>query len=101
MRVVVSRSGGIAGITRTWAVLVEQTPDPESLELLIEACPWDEPDPVDPQADRYVYQFQAGDRFAVLGEPAVQGPWRELVDRVRQFSTSHGMAGPDLKKHQP
>lgn len=93
MRVEVSRSGGFAGLRRTWVVQVEETPDPQAFLLLIEACPWDEPEPESSGADRFVYQVQAGERSATLPEPAVQGPWLELVDQVRHFSAGHGL-GP-------
>ena len=93
MRIEVSRSGGFAGLVRTWSVDVDDTPDPQVFLILVEACPWDEPDPEPSGADRYVYQLQAGEHHAVLPEPAVEGPWRDLIDRVRQFSPRHGL-GP-------
>ena len=98
MKVEVSRSGGFAGMTRTWAVRVEETPDPQSFLLLVAACPWDDPESLVPtasptQADRYVYDLQAGSQVASLPETAVQGPWRDLIDTVRKFSPGHGL-GP-------
>jgi len=93
VRIEVSRSGGFAGITRTWVVQVEETPDPAAFLLLVEACPWDDPEPAPSGADRYVYELNAGEHTATLPEPAVQGPWRELVDQVRHFSAGHGLGG--------
>jgi hypothetical protein len=86
MRVEVSRSGGLAGLNRTWAVQVEELP-PDSqasdeLCRLIDDCPWDQPAKPVTGADRYVYQVSAGDLSATVPEPQLQGPWRRLVDRV-------------------
>ncbi len=82
------RTGGFAGMMTGWEVRVDEQPDPARWESLVEACPWDGPPPQDagagPGADRFVYEFQAGRRRTTLGESLVQGPWRELADRVRE-----------------
>ncbi|WP_414172317.1 protealysin inhibitor emfourin [Clavibacter tessellarius] len=87
MEIAVSRTGGMAGMTRTWSVRVvddgDELPD---WSALVDACPWDEPAVPTPGADRFVYLVRAGDREARLGEAAVDGPWRRLVDRVRDAS---------------
>jgi len=83
----VSRTGGVAGRTRTWSVRVDDGADElPGWSALVDACPWDEPAPPTPGADRFVYLVRAGDREARLGEAAVDGPWRRLVDRVRDAS---------------
>lgn len=79
-----SRTGGVAGMTRTWSVRVDDGAD--GWHDLVDACPWDEPVVPAPGADRFVYLVRAGDREARLGEAAVDGPWRRLVDRVRDAS---------------
>ena len=82
-----SRTGGMAGMTRTWSVRVDAAADDRAdWDALLDECPWDAPSPPSPGADRFVYLVRAGDREARLGEAAVDGPWRRLVDRVRDAS---------------
>ncbi len=86
----VTRAGGVAGIRRGWCV---ESPEPSAWEPLVEACPWDEvPDAelTDAEragADHFEWIIEvlapAPARSAALPEDAVDGPWRELVDRVR------------------
>ena len=83
MKVIVSRSGGIAGIRITWEVQVDDQPDASTWTELVDALPWDEVTESDPEPDRYVYRIRCAPHEVVLGEPQVSGPWRELVDRVR------------------
>ena len=87
MKVNVLRSGGFAGMTLGWELRVDEQPDPDRWESLVEACPWDRPAAAgaDPDGnDRFVYEFRAGRRRTTLGESLVQGPWRELADGVRE-----------------
>ncbi|MBF4619617.1 protealysin inhibitor emfourin [Clavibacter sp. VKM Ac-2542] len=87
MEIAVSRTGGVAGMTRTWSVRVDDGQDGAAdWSALVDACPWDEPAVPTPGADRFVYLVRAGDREARLGEAAVDGAWRRLVDRVRDAS---------------
>jgi hypothetical protein len=85
MRLTVSRSGGFAGLTRTWTIEVEQQPDQRAWLLLIEGLPWeDAPDAAAaPRPDRFVYDIRCAPHHARIGETELSGPWRELVDRVR------------------
>ena len=83
MKVIVSRSGGIAGIHITWEVQVDDQPDASTWTKLVDALPWDEVTQSDPKPDRYVYRIRCAPHEVVLGEPQVSGPWRELVDRVQ------------------
>jgi hypothetical protein len=84
VEIAVSRTGGMAGMTRTWSVRVDDAASEWGEH--VDACPWDEPAVPTPGADRFVYLVRAGDREARLGEAAVDGPWRRLVDRVRDAS---------------
>jgi len=92
MDVIVSRSGGIAGIRLTWRVDVDTQPDPDRWYVLIRAIPWEQPPPVPPEPDRYVYRIRcephedtpAEPHEATLAERQLTGPWRELVERVRE-----------------
>lgn len=83
MEVEVIRSGGIAGLRLTWTVHVEDQPDPEEWELLIERLPWDETPPAPLEPDRYQYRIRCEPHEATLAEQQLTGPWRDLVERVR------------------
>lgn len=85
MKIVVERSGGFAGVTRTWTARAESTDERARWEPLVEACPWDAVpagsarDPA-AQPDRFVYRIRAGSHRATLPERELTGPWRDLVD---------------------
>jgi hypothetical protein len=83
MKVSVTRSGGIAGLSRTWAVTTDEQPDREAWEELLARLPWDDRSADAPQPDRYVYEIRYSRRRVTLPEQLLTGPWRELVDRVR------------------
>jgi len=83
MKVIVSRSGGIAGIRVTWEVQVDDQPDAPYWRELLSALPWDEAEDAAPPPDRYVYRIRCAPHEVVLPEPQVSGPWKDLVDRVR------------------
>ncbi|GAA1059765.1 protealysin inhibitor emfourin [Agromyces bracchium] len=86
MEVEVVRSGGIAGLRLTWTVEVEDQPDPEEWVLLVERLPWSETPPGPPEPDRYTYRIRCEPHEATLAERQVTGPWRDLVDRVRDVA---------------
>ncbi|MGW4927625.1 protealysin inhibitor emfourin [Agromyces sp. NPDC004153] len=86
MDVIVSRSGGLAGLRLTWEVRVDEQPDAEDWYLLIEEIPWSQPPPVPPEPDRFVYRIRCAPHEATLAERQLVGPWRELVDRVQDAS---------------
>lgn len=93
MKITVQRSGGLAGIKRTWSVLATPPEDKELWQPLVEACPWDEAPTTGRTAasgapDRFLYNIRAGQRRATLPEQAVTGPWRELVDHTRAAAES-------------
>ncbi len=83
MKVIVSRSGGIAGIRITWEVRVDDQPDESTWLELLDTLPWNEVVESDPRPDRYVYRIRCAPHEIVLAEPQVSGPWRELVERVQ------------------
>jgi len=83
MKVVVSRSGGIAGIRVTWEVQVDEQPDAPVWRELLGALPWEEAADSAPEPDRYVYRIRCAPHEVVLPEPRVSGPWKDLVDRVK------------------
>ena len=83
MKVIVSRSGGTAGIRLTWEVRVEDQPDAHDWNEMLDALPWLDVPAGDPEPDRFVYRIRCAPHEVVLAEPQVQGPWRDLVNRVR------------------
>lgn len=101
VNITVVRSGGFAGLRRTWSVDVDAESQSAVDEWIhvVAACPWSEgvdvdgdgvPDrfvfvitveslPVDPAAESAV----GSELQATLPETRVVGPWRHLVDRVQ------------------
>ncbi|WP_051478983.1 protealysin inhibitor emfourin [Arthrobacter sp. H5] len=93
MKIVVSQSGGFAGITRTWSVEVSRTEAEERwLPLLAEA---EGSTDDDAQRDRFVYQISVGYREVTVTESAVAGPWKELIERAKGESDQDKAADPD------
>ncbi|WP_203135565.1 protealysin inhibitor emfourin [Microbacterium sp. JZ31] len=87
MRVVVVRTGGFAGIRVTWEVRIEEQPDRRDWWELVESLPWDDAPSAPPaEPDRYIYRITWAQNEAVLPERGLEGPWRILVDRVRDRS---------------
>lgn len=93
----VERTGGFAGLRREWSVHVSDEREVERWRPVVDACPWDDdgPEPVHP--DRFVYEIRVREsrvsvshreRSAVLPEQRMTGPWRTLVDRVREADES-------------
>lgn len=87
LRIVVERSGGFAGLTRTWRV----SPAPSERKVwidLVEQCPWAETeDSASPAgADRFRWRITVTDgevtREVELGDD-LDAPWRFLVESVR------------------
>jgi hypothetical protein len=58
MDVIVSRSGGIAGLRLTWRVDVDTQPDPDRWYVLIGEIPWEEAPAAPPEPDRYTYRIR-------------------------------------------
>jgi hypothetical protein len=91
----VVRSGGFAGLTRRWSVT--PAPHDESRWLsLIADCPWDAVTTSPPAPDRFCWSVTAAaeqaTRTAELAEPDVEGPWRALIDAVRDAETTPASA---------
>ncbi|MDP9027797.1 MAG: hypothetical protein M3N46_09650 [Actinomycetota bacterium] len=91
LRVLVVRSGGIAGIRQQW--LAEPVDDAEGWLALIQACPWGAVGADSTSRDRFVWRIEArmprAVRTASVPDSLLVGPWRLLVDRVQQLE-SHG-----------
>ncbi len=89
--IAVVRTGGIAGIRRKWRV----EPDPTETHhwiAMIDSCPWDADHDADAGADRFVWLIRvrtpSEERERELPDSALDGPWRELVNAVREASAS-------------
>jgi hypothetical protein len=71
--------------------------------MLIENCPWDAPEPdasgpdASPGADRFVWSIHARilqrEHRRELPESQLDGPWRELVDAVRDANAQAAETG--------
>jgi hypothetical protein len=116
--VVVTRTGGFAGMRRAWRA--EPRADEASVFLsLIARCPWDagpqteDGDGTDAGAaesrgaDRFEWSIVArwddvDEREARLDDDEVTGPWRELVDAVRDWNARaprlSGRRGPSSSR---
>ncbi|KQQ04119.1 MULTISPECIES: protealysin inhibitor emfourin [unclassified Rathayibacter] len=88
MDVIVSRSGGFAGLRRVWRVDVTEQPDERSWLELLQSLPWAESEAPRTAAtgrpDRFVYEIRVQTHHVRLGETELDGAWRELVDRVKK-----------------
>ncbi|MGV8858248.1 protealysin inhibitor emfourin [Rhodoglobus sp.] len=84
MKVQVWRSGGLLGRRIEWDVIVDEQPDPEQWYLLIAELPWEKRVTTNPMPDRYTYEIHCDPHEVVIPEQDLVGPWRELVDRVRE-----------------
>ncbi len=87
MIVVVSRSGGFAGIRLTWKLSVDGRPDVADWLALIAELPWEDVVATAPEPDHYVYTIHCAEQTTTLNEPQLEGPWRELVHRVQREVT--------------
>ncbi|KSU54125.1 hypothetical protein M3672_04625 [Microbacterium enclense] len=88
LTIIVVRSGGIAGLSKQWRAEADADHAPRWREL-VESCPWDAASAPPSGADRYQWRIEvhhggAPVHQARLGDGQVQGPWRTLVDEVRQ-----------------
>lgn len=93
--VTVVRTGGVAGMRRRWHVESEP-PEADRWIALIERCPWetvsdDQAAGTDRSvsgADRFIWAIHArcadDRREATLPDAQATGPWRDLIDEVRE-----------------
>ncbi len=84
--VVVTRTGGLAGLRREWRVQ-PAIGDESRWIALIKSAPWDAKTEKGNGADRFTWRIRAQygtrERTVELPEQAAQGPWRDLIDEVR------------------
>ncbi|WP_349898335.1 protealysin inhibitor emfourin [Parafrigoribacterium soli] len=86
MKIRVVRSGGIAGLSSHWEVTIDDRDDRESWLALLDRLPWQDVSTEQQQPDRYSYRIECSRHRVTLPEQQLTGPWRELVDRVRDAS---------------
>jgi hypothetical protein len=88
-RILVVRSGGIAGIRQQWQV--EPQDDADDWVALVQACPWGATGSDPSSRDRFSWRIEA--RMprpvctATVPDAQLVGPWRALVDRVREVGS--------------
>jgi len=96
--VTVERSGGFAGIRRSWEVVLDDERAVAAWLPVIEACPWWAEPVFAPAPDRFVYRISARfphlRRAATVPEQHMTGAWRALLDRVLGAGQT-GHAGPE------
>ncbi len=84
MKITVTRSGGIAGMTRTWSATAKNREEEQRWHELIERLPWESVGATTPEPDRFVYRVRCAHREAVVPEQRFTGVWQELLDEVRE-----------------
>ena len=86
LSIVVARSGGFAGIRREWRLDARG----EDWQSLVDACPWGTHTVDETSRDRFVWRIEVRmgrrRRTARVPDRDLDGPWRELVERVRSES---------------
>lgn len=91
LAVTVVRSGGFAGLMRRWRVEADAG-DADRWVALIEQCPWGRcPQAAPAGPDRFTWEVAvdgARQHHAELPEQHVTGPWRTLIDAVRDADAS-------------
>ena len=87
LTITVARSGGFAGLTRTWSLSAALDKSQELLEL-VNACPWRGFHSDAVSRDRFIYLITVRaprkHRTARVPEASLTGPWKLLVERVQQ-----------------
>ena len=95
MKIIIERSGGIAGMKRVWTVQAVSPDEEDRWQPLVEACPWDMVPETgrrvpEGQPDRFTYDIRAGQRHARLPEHALTGPWRDLFEFAKAAAEAMG-----------
>jgi hypothetical protein len=97
VNITVVRSGGFAGLRRTWRVEVDADSRAglDDWRGIVEACPWSEGVDLDGDGvpDRFVFVITVEslpeasshdtELRATLPEGRVVGPWKQLIERVQ------------------
>jgi len=84
MRIVVRRTGGIAGLSRRWQVDTESCDDPSAWDDLVAALPDAPPGTAPGVRDDFEWTVTLAQRTVRIAGSRLDGPWADLVGRVRQ-----------------
>ncbi|WP_394248646.1 protealysin inhibitor emfourin [Arthrobacter pityocampae] len=99
MRIEITRSGGVGGMTRTWSLEVSRAEAEERWLPLAEA----EAGPgegmqdagrPDAARDRFTYRITVGYTEVSVPESRLGQPWRELIERAREAGRDRPAPGP-------
>lgn len=91
MDLAVTRLGGVAGVPTTWTVHIDDEPDAGAWHQLLQRLPWEQVRSQvahAPEPDRFTYRISCPPHAVVLTESRVEGPWRELIDRIRAAAST-------------
>lgn len=97
MKIEITRSGGMAGLTRTWSLEVSLTEVEQRWLPLAEAKTEggdgdtgsaDGTSGPGRQRDAFTYRIAIGRTEVYLAERQLEDPWRELIERARAAGTS-------------
>ncbi|MDN4610283.1 protealysin inhibitor emfourin [Arthrobacter burdickii] len=83
MRIEITRSGGFAGLTRSWTLEVSRTEAEQRWLPLAEAQAGSSGAESGSQRDRFTYRITIGYTEVHLSENRLDDPWRELIERAR------------------
>jgi hypothetical protein len=97
MHIDVRRSGGVAGLTRTWQVDTDACEDPTGWDDLVAALPRDTPPTPGPGPgpgarpgvpDDFTWTITVERTTVTIPGTRLDGPWAALVSRVRAEGTA-------------
>jgi hypothetical protein len=83
VRIEITRSGGFAGLTRTWTLEVSRTEAEQRWLPLAEAEAGGSGAESGSHRDRFTYRITIGYAEVHLSENRLDDPWRELIERAR------------------
>lgn len=83
MHIVVSRSGGFAGLRRSWRIDTESCDDPDGWHDLVDTLPRESPAAQPGPPDDFAWTITVARTTVTIPGSRLDGPWARLVDRVR------------------
>lgn len=83
MQIVVRRTGGIAGMTRSWRVDTESGADPDGWAALVDGLPRATPARPQQVRDDFAWTITVASTTVTVPGSQLDGPWAALVERVR------------------
>ncbi|WP_104167913.1 protealysin inhibitor emfourin [Arthrobacter sp. SX1312] len=99
MRIQITRSGGVGGLTRTWSLEVSRAEAEQRwlplAEAEAEASPGEGVRQPDAARDRFTYRITVGYTEVSVPESRLAEPWRELIDRARAAARTPPAPGRD------